>query len=80
MPHIISRSHCDTAHPLFSRSRPEVKKKGTARVNSPEKDKDDRKNIPRSYESVKEAASARETVQLPKTPAVQKINPLAKKK
>jgi hypothetical protein len=63
MPHIISRSYCDTAHPLF-------KKKGTVRYNSPEKDKDDKKNVPRSYDSVKEAAGAREPVQL--TPSVKK--------
>jgi len=60
MPHIISRNYTDAAHPLFKKKSPS----GALRRNSPERDKDDKKSIPRSYDSVKEAAGARETVQL----------------
>lgn len=59
MPHIIAHSYHNSAHPLF-------KKKGKANEHHPEKEKEEKEKVPRSYESIKEAAGAREQVQLTK--------------
>jgi len=66
MPHIIAHSYNNSSHPLF-------KKKGMVRTdgrpgeeNSPRRDQDDKQKVPRSYESIKEAAGAKEQVQLGK--------------
>jgi hypothetical protein len=61
MPHIISHSYNNSAHPLFPKGA--RGKTSGMRETSTEKTKD---KVPRSYESIKEAAGAKEQVQLPK--------------
>lgn len=66
MPHIISHSYHNSAHPLFARGA-SGKKKGKVHEHSSEKEQADHKqNVPRSYESIKEAAGGKEQVKLSK--------------
>ena len=62
MPHIIAHSYHNNAHPLF-------KKKGKVRENSPTPTSNEintKEKVPRTYESIKEAAGAKEQVHLTK--------------
>jgi hypothetical protein len=65
MPHIISHSYRDSAHPLFA-----TKGRGPRDSFGSKKNKDmvdtdkDEAKVPRSYDSIKEAAGAKEQVKL----------------